>query len=189
MSSDKPMGDDTHRFVEQHYSPEHLEELKATARRLAADKAAQVDASALVLEAWLKAARNHRQLRDPEHFNAWMKRIVVHEVLARLRLESCRRTRTVGQDRLRELPDPRAQECAPEAEEEKARAKAYLARLLALLPEADRDVLCVSRLQGLPDGKAAELLGISQVALRQRRSRAMQRLKELARRYPDGAEP
>jgi RNA polymerase sigma-70 factor (ECF subfamily) len=185
MNADRPMGDETYKFLEQHYSDEYLEELKGVARFLAGDKAAQVDVSSLAVEALLKAARNHRQLRDPGKFRSWMKQILVNDVLARLQLAGHRRTQALEAGLLSQLPDPREAEEGPAGAEEKAQARSYLSRLLALLPEADREVICLCRLQGLPDAEAANLLGVSAPALRQRRSRALRRLKELARQHPE----
>lgn len=184
MDPDRPMGDETHKFLEQHYSAASLEQFKAMARRLAGARAGQVDVSSLTVEAFLKAARHHRQLQDHGKFKAWMRKILVRDVLARLHLESHRRTQAFEADRLCLLPDRQETEDRPEQEEETARIKAYLSRLLALIPDDDREVICLCRLQGLPDAAAAELLGITEPALRQRRCRALRRLKELARQYP-----
>jgi RNA polymerase sigma factor (sigma-70 family) len=177
---DQPMGDDTWKFLEHHFSRAYLEELKGLARYLAGRKAGQFDPSGLVIEAVLKAARNRSQLKDPAKFNPWMKTILVREVMAGLQLECHRRTQEMSEDYLRTLSDRGGRVSPLEREDQQSWAKAYLWRLLSLLSEADREVICLCRMEGLPDPEAAELLGISQQTLRKRRSRALQRLQQLA---------
>ena len=50
---------------------------------------------------------------------------------------------------------------------------------LAALPEQDREVLVLRILEGLPTRETAAVLGISEVAVRSRQVRALDRLKVL----------
>ncbi len=61
---------------------------------------------------------------------------------------------------------------------------AYVYELLQQLSEPDRRVICLCLLAEVPDERAAKELGISPTALRQRRSRALKRLRELAKNTP-----
>jgi RNA polymerase sigma factor (sigma-70 family) len=186
MDPVEPMGDDTRRFLEQHFPGAYLDELKAMAHALAGRKAGQVDPSGLVVDAMLRAARKHRQLKELGNLKAWFRTILVREVLAKLQLECHRRTQEFGDDHLRQLPQPGEEGDLLERDEEKSWAKAYLWKLLSRLSEDDQAVICLSRLKGLPDADVAELLGINETALRQRRSRAVRRLQTLAQQFPDG---
>jgi len=186
MDREQPMGDQTRHFLEQHFPGAYLDELKALAHALAGRKAGQVDPSGLVVNAMLRAARKHRQLEELGNLKAWFKTILVREVMAKLKLECYRRTQELGEDHLRQLPQIREQDNAVEREDEKSWAKAYLGQLLSRMTEQDQEVICLSRLNELPDADVAELLGISTESLRQRRSRALRRLQTLAEQFPTG---
>ena len=193
MDLNGKMGDETRRFLERYFPSAYVEELKTMAYGLAGRQAGQVDPSGLVIDAILRAARHHRQLRDPGNLRAWVRTILVREIMAKLHLECFRRRRALDVDHLSHLPEKPEQLSPLDREEEKAQAKVYLALLLARLSETDREVICLSRLKGLPDADAAELLGVSEEALRQRRSRALKRLQQLARQsfssWPGGTPP
>jgi len=144
-----------------------------------------VDASGLVAEAVLRAGFHRRQLQDVGKVKAWVRTILVREVLAKLQLERHRRTQALRDEHLSQLSDPREPENAMEREEEKSWAKAYLGDLLGLLSEQDREVICLCRLQGIPDAEVASLLSITPESLRKRRSRALRRLQDLAQKSSD----
>jgi RNA polymerase sigma-70 factor (ECF subfamily) len=181
MDQSEKMGDETRAFLERNFPRAYLDELKTMAHALAGRKAGQVDPSGLVIDAILRAARHHRQLRDLGNLRAWVRAILVREIMSKLQMERYRRTREIDADYLHHLPERREPMSPLDREEEKSRAKAFLAQLLERLSEADREVICLSRLEGLPDPDAAELLGVSEEALRQRRCRAVKRLQQLAR--------
>lgn len=184
MKPDEKMGDETRRFLEEHFPPAYLDELKSLARGLAGRKAGQVDPSGVVIEAVLRAARDHRQLKELSSLRAWVRTILIREIMAKLQLECYRRRREFSEEHLRLLPEAEAPLNLLERAEEKSRAKAYLGRLLERLSAPDREVICLSRIQGWPDADVAELLGVSEPALRQRRSRAVKRLRQLAQKCP-----
>src|SRR5215510_7236636 len=56
---------------------------------------------------------------------------------------------------------------------------------LAALPAHDREVLVLRILEGLPTREAAVVLAISEVAVRSRQVRALERLKTLRRCHPE----
>jgi RNA polymerase sigma factor (sigma-70 family) len=158
-----------------------VDQLKQIAYARAGRKSAQVDPSGLVSEAILRAAGHWREVEDMSKVKAWVRTILVREVIARLRLDSVSRTQEFGSDELQTLRDFREQQTAVEREDEVAFAKARLWHLLSRLPDADREVISLCRLAELSDEEVATLLEISPEALRQRRSRAMRRLQDLAR--------
>src|SRR4051812_43520479 len=115
MSQERKMGDATRGFIREVFTEELLEELKKCARAVAGHKAGQVDASGMVDEVVLIAARRREGLRDPK---AWARKVLVRHVVARLKLERFRRTQELGDEDLRGLRDRREQTDALERTEE-----------------------------------------------------------------------
>jgi RNA polymerase sigma-70 factor (ECF subfamily) len=179
MGNEQGMGDQTRAFLEQHVSEELLEWLRRTGYAIAGSRGGEADVTGLVQKVVLLAGRAREQLQDPARFRAWIRTILVREVLAELQLERHRRRQRFQDGELEQVRDDRDEGSSLEQEEEQSLAKAQLADLLAQLSEADREVICLSRLKGLPDEEVADLLGITQTALRQRRKRALDRLQQV----------
>jgi RNA polymerase sigma-70 factor (ECF subfamily) len=179
MASDLPMGTETRRFLEDHATAENVRQMKAIALQWARNKSAKIDVSQIVHDVLVKAARHRRQLRNPDRVRTWMRTTLVREVMAQLE-RAHTRTRALPP----EQPTGDGQESPQEREVEKREAMAHLYELLQQLPESDRTVICLCLLAELPDERAAKELGISCAALRQRRHRALKRLRELAGETP-----
>ena len=173
MNEKKELGEDTQEFVEKIYNTPLYEQLKAKARQIAGAKAAKVDASGLVVDAVLRALNHRHTLHDEGSLRGWLTTIVVNEVLAKLRLAEIRTQALPEED---ELPAARSEEAAKDEE------KAYMLGLLEQLSEADRTVICLCKLQNLPYAEIAALLTMNDAAVRQRLSRAMSRLKKIAKK-------
>jgi RNA polymerase sigma-70 factor (ECF subfamily) len=165
--------DNTEKFIQKIYGTALYEQLKARARRVAGDKAGKLDPSGLVVEAVLRAVQERDGLQDETRLKAWLTTIVVNEVLAKLRL---------AEMRTQALPAEEQLPARPGQMQESDEQKIELLRLLEQLSEADRRVICLRELEGLSYPDIAEKLGITEEAVRQRRCRALDRLKKLAAR-------
>jgi RNA polymerase sigma-70 factor (ECF subfamily) len=153
--------------------------------------AARVDPSDVVQETLAEAAANlDRYLRErPLPFYPWLRQLAQRRLidLHRRHVQARRRsvTREVGPPG---LPDHSALALAdrlfartsspsagPRRQERRDRVRAAL----AALPEPDREVLVLRILEALPTRETAAVLGISEVAVRSRQVRALDRLKVL----------
>jgi RNA polymerase sigma factor (sigma-70 family) len=177
MSADHVPGPETLRFLEEHFPQPVIDELQRYARALSGRQAGRVDASEAAIEGILKAAQFHRQLEDVTRLKSWVRTIVAREIYARLELAYHRRRRDWDDQALARVP---ADDAGSESELSKEWTDERLGHLLRRLPEGDRELVCLSFVQKIADAELARLYEISEPALRKRRSRAMQRLRELA---------
>src|SRR6516162_9364212 len=164
---------------------------RMVAVRFDARLAARVDPSDVVQETLAEAAASlDRYLRErPLPFYPWLRQLAQRRLidLHRRHVQARRRsvTREVGPPG---LPDHSALALAdrlfartsspsagPRRQERRDRVRAAL----AALPEPDREVLVLRILEALPTRETAAVLGISEVAVRSRQVRALDRLKGL----------
>jgi len=153
--------------------------------------AARVDPSDVVQEALAEAAANlDRYLRErPLPFYPWLRQLAQRRLidLHRRHVQARRRsvTREVGPPG---LPDHSALALAdrlfartssPSAGLRRQERRDRVRAALAALPEPDREVLVLRILEALPTRETAAVLGISEVAVRSRQVRALDRLKGL----------
>jgi RNA polymerase sigma-70 factor (ECF subfamily) len=153
--------------------------------------AARVDPSDVVQEALAEAAVGlDRYLRErPLPFYPWLRRLAQRRLtdLHRRHVQARRRsvTREVGPPG---LPDHSALALAerlfastpnPSAGLRHRERRDRVRAALAALPEQDREVLVLRILEALPTRETAAVLGISEVAVRSRQVRALDRLKAL----------
>jgi RNA polymerase sigma-70 factor, ECF subfamily len=123
-------------------------------------------AADLFQNVWLKLARHAPRLRPDTRIRAWLLTVARHEFISYRRAQALDLSRLLAMDRpaaTLEPEDPRLSE---------------LAAALARLGDRDREVLLLTGVDGLDIEQAAETLGLSLVALRQRLSRARRRLGE-----------
>lgn len=123
-------------------------------------------AADLFQNVWLKLARHASRLRPDTRIRAWLMTVARHEFISYRRAQALDLSRLLAMDRpvaTLEPDDPRLSE---------------LAAGLARLGDRDREVLLLTGVDGLDIEQAAEALGLSLAALRQRLSRARRRLGE-----------
>jgi RNA polymerase sigma-70 factor (ECF subfamily) len=153
--------------------------------------AARVDPSDVVQETLAEAAAHlDRYLRErPLPFYPWLRRLAQRRLidLHRRHVQARRRsvTREVGPPG---LPDHSAlalaarlfaRSSSPSAGLQRQERRERVRAALAALPEQDREVLVLRILEALPTRETAAVLGISEVAVRSRQVRALDRLKGL----------
>jgi RNA polymerase sigma-70 factor (ECF subfamily) len=128
------------------------------------------DAEDVAQEAFAKAHRNFRQLRDRARFRAWLARMTW-----RLAIDRCRaanRRRALESNVETEL-------CQSTAEAFAARDRAeQLWRAIDALPEKLRMVIVLASIEGHEVAEVASLLGIPKGTVKSRLFTARQRLKE-----------
>jgi RNA polymerase sigma factor (sigma-70 family) len=129
----------------------------------------------LFQEVFLKLARHATALREDTQLAAWL------FTVARNQWRGHQRWLLGGGGR--QLPDEIAPEPGPDPDQE-AQRRAELRALevaLAELPDAAREVLLLVGVEGLDQEQAAQVLGLSYEALRQRLSRARAQLADKLR--------
>ena len=123
----------------------------------------EADALEAVDEAVYQALRALKKLREPEHFETWLTRILLNECHRELR----RRRRVAGEDALPDTAGPDAYDALP------------LKEAIRRLPEELRAVVILRFFTGYTQAETAAALDIPQgtVATRQRRALALLRLE------------
>jgi len=123
-------------------------------------------ASDLFQNVWIKLSRHRQRLRPDTELRAWLCTVARHEYLSyrRAQLLDLGRVLALGRE-----PAPDPTEHDPRIEE--------LNAALRQLPDADREVLLSTSVDGLSLRQAASVLGITEPALRQRLVRARRRLE------------
>ena len=123
----------------------------------------EADALEAVDEAVYQALRALKKLREPEHFETWLTRIMLNECHRELR----RRKRVAGEDALPDTAGPDAYDALP------------LKEAVRRLPEELRAVIILRFFAGYTQAETAQALDIPQgtAATRQRRALALLRLK------------
>jgi RNA polymerase sigma-70 factor, ECF subfamily len=169
----------------------HRERLKRmVAVRADPRLAARVDPSDVVQETLAEAAANlDAYLRDrPLPFYPWLRQIAQERLIDLHRRHVQARRRSVTREEAAGLPDRSALVLAerlfaphssPSARLHRAERRERVRAALAALPESDREVLVLRILEELPTRDLAAVLGISEVAVRSRQVRALERLKAL----------
>jgi len=127
------------------------------------------DAEDVAQEAFAKAHRRFRQLRDPERFERWLVRMVWRLALDRRRGDHRRSTREAEHDRMRRPTS------TDEVADERAR---MLWEAIDALPEKLRCVVVLASIEGHDLAAVARLLGIPQGTVKSRLFLARQRIKE-----------
>jgi RNA polymerase sigma-70 factor (ECF subfamily) len=153
--------------------------------------AARVDPSDVVPDTLAEAAgKLDGFLRTrPLPFYPWLRRLALERLAAlhRRHVQARRRSVTREADRM-DLPDGSALELAdrlfarqssPSARLQRQELQARVRSALAALREADREVLVLRHLEGLPAKDIAAVLGTSEGAVHTRHVRALQRLRAL----------
>ena len=131
------------------------------------------DAEDIAQEAFVKAYRGFRQLRDRDRFRAWLVRMTWRLAIDRQRND---RRRTSREQENAGPPIPPA-ETATEAVDARERAE-HLWAAIDTLPEKLRVVVVLSNIEEHDIGDVARLLGLPPGTVKSRLFLARQRLKE-----------
>jgi RNA polymerase sigma-70 factor (ECF subfamily) len=128
------------------------------------------DAEDVAQEAFGRAHRHFKQLRDPERFTSWLVRMVWRLALDRRRGEHRRSLREAEHERVR-------RSVAADAVAADERAE-MLWKAIDSLPDKLRRVVVLASIEGHDVGAVARLLGIPQGTVKSRLFLARQRIKD-----------
>ena len=128
------------------------------------------DAEDVAQEAFARAHRHFKQLRDPERFTSWLVRTVWRLALDRRRGEHRRSLREAEHERVR-------RSVAADAVAADERAE-MLWKAIDSLPDKLRRVVVLASIEGHDVGAVARLLGIPQGTVKSRLFLARQRIKD-----------
>jgi RNA polymerase sigma-70 factor (ECF subfamily) len=181
----------------------HRGRLRAmVAARLDRRLAARLDPSDVVQEALAEAARQlDEYLRErPLPFYPWLRQLAWDRLVKAHRAHLARARRSVRREEpgVLGLPDEsmaelaqRLASCASSPSRHALRVELHgrVRAALALLGEADREVLVLRYLEQLPLREVAAVLGVSASAVKMRHVRALERLRVLLEANPEGNEP
>lgn len=148
----------------------------ALARRLLGDPS---DAADVTQEVYVRVVRSVLGFRGESSFGTWLHRVTVNACLTALKARGDVRARgqSAGAAEMDvELVDPAPD---PESRAETADLAARTAAALVQLPADAREVVLLRDVQGLSTKEAAQVLGISEGAVKVRLHRAHVRLREL----------
>lgn len=148
----------------------------------------RLDASDLVQEAQLEAARRLRRYLDAPglSFKIWLRQITYDRLLMARRRHLMADKRAVGREHV--LPDDtslqlveRVFAAGPSPSQLAIRGElaTRVAAVMGRLSEADREVLVMRHLEGLSNKQMAEILGVEPAAVSKRHGRALLRLREM----------
>jgi RNA polymerase sigma-70 factor (ECF subfamily) len=132
------------------------------------------DAEDVAQEAFAKAYRNFRQLRDRERFRAWLVRMTWRLAIDRWRSD---RRRTAREEAL-EIPEPAGSTEQDAVERERA---AHLWRAIDELPEKLRVVIVLAAIEGHDIREVASLLDLPEGTVKSRLFLARKGLAESLR--------
>jgi RNA polymerase sigma-70 factor (ECF subfamily) len=132
----------------------------------------------LFQETWINAARAAPRLREDSRLGPWLYRIARNEWVSHRRWSMLDLSRLVA---LRDEGPYASDDAAPDDAVAAHREAARIERAIASLPPALREALLLVAVEGLEQKEAAEVLGIKYDLLRQRLTRARERLAELVR--------
>jgi len=160
--------------------------------RLGADVRARVDASDVVQEAQLEAARRMPDyLRDrPLPFRLWLRRLACDAALLQRRRHAGTARRAVGREAAAAAAGPDesslllaerllARGSSPSQQCSRRELARRVNQAVAELPDADREILLMRTFEGLAFDEVAAVLGIDAAAARKRHGRALLRLHGL----------
>src|SRR5262249_20884117 len=173
-----------------------LERFRGRLRRMVTTQfdvrlAARVDPSDVVQETLTEAASQlNRYLKErPLPFHRWLRQLAQRRLIELHRRHGRAQRRTVTrEDAVSGLADESAlalverlfgRHSNPSAGLCRKERRDRVQRALAALPKPDREVLVLRILEGLPTRETAAVIGISEVAVRSRQVRALERLRAL----------
>lgn len=159
----------------------HNQRIYRTIRSILRDEDGEVEEA--MQQAYVSAWLHLGQFTGGARFSTWLTRIAINEALARRRKER-RFVALDGGSIAEEAPSG-----APGPEEQVARRElvALVERAIDSLPEAGRSVLVLREVEGLSTAETAEILGVSEDAVKQRLHRARELLRARLDEEAEGA--
>ena len=149
----------------------------ALCRRLLGDPADAADATQ---EVYLRVVRSVLGFRGESAFGTWLHRVTVNVCMTHLRRRGDVRARGQSAGAVDAVfDDLQSLDASPEDRVTDADLVRRTAKALAELPEDAREVVVLRDVQGLSTKETAELLGVSEGAVKVRLHRAHLRLREL----------
>jgi len=119
------------------------------------------EAEDIVQQAWLEVFRNLTQFRGDAAFTTWATRIAVNAAITHARKRPI----------IAEVPETIA-DAKPDADVERAELGKVLEECLELLPQGNREVMVLRDVLELDTAETAQMLGLSEEAVRVRLHRA-----------------
>ncbi len=149
----------------------------AQCRRLLGDPSDAADATQ---EVYLRVVRSVLGFRGDSAFGTWLHRVTVNVCMTALRARGDVRARGQSAGPLdASFDDLASADASPEERVTRADLARRTAKALAELPEDAREVVVLRDVQGLSTRETAELLGVTEGAVKVRLHRAHARLREL----------
>ena len=149
----------------------------ALCRRLLGDPSDAADATQ---EVYVRVVRSVLAFRGESAFGTWLHRITVNVCMTALRRRGDVRARGQSAGYADFEPDELlSDDAGPEARAETADLATRTAQALTQLPDDAREVVVLRDVQGLSTKETAELLGLTEGAVKVRLHRAHARLREL----------
>ena len=149
----------------------------AQCRRLLGDPSDAADATQ---EVYLRVVRSVLGFRGDSAFGTWLHRVTVNVCMTALRARGDVRARGQSAGLLdASFDDLASADASPEERVTRADLARRTAKALAELPEEAREVVVLRDVQGLSTRETAELLGVTEGAVKVRLHRAHARLREL----------
>jgi RNA polymerase sigma-70 factor (ECF subfamily) len=149
----------------------------ALCRRLLADPSDAADATQ---EVYVRVVRSVLGFRGDSAFGTWLHRVTVNVCMTALRRRGDARARGESAGHTGFEPDDLLSgDAGPEARAETADLAGRTVQALAQLTEDAREVVVLRDVQGLSTKETAELLGVTEGAVKVRLHRAHARLREL----------
>jgi RNA polymerase sigma-70 factor, ECF subfamily len=140
------------------------------------------EAEDILQETFLKAYKHIKSFDGRSSLSTWLYRIATNEALMSIRRK---KLDTVSIDETLDTPDGEVEPvqiedwcCLPEAELMSAEAQAYLNQAINVLSPSLRAVFVLRDIQGLSTREVADVLNLSETAVKTRLSRARLRLRE-----------
>jgi RNA polymerase sigma-70 factor (ECF subfamily) len=151
----------------------HNQRVFRTARAILRDDAEAEDAAQ---QAWLAVYENLAQWDGRARFSTWLIRIVVNTALRRLRGRGRSEGLTLIEGGARDSADS-VSPPSPEEEAARVEARVLLERAIDALPETFRVVVVLRDLEELSGAETADVLGLTEEAVRVRLHRARRALR------------
>ena len=149
----------------------------ALCRRLLGDP---TDAADATQEVYVRVVRSVMAFRGESAFGTWLHRVTVNTCMTSLRRRGDVRARGQSAGALDFEPDELlSDDAGPEERAERSDLATRTAAALAELSEEAREVVVLRDVRGLSTREAAEVLGVSEGAVKVRLHRAHARLREL----------